>query len=77
MKWEMNMVDFGRWMKAKRKEKHLSQERLSEIILTNKNTISRYETGDRFPPLDVAERIAAVFGAEFILREKGHEEGTD
>ena len=76
MKQEVDSIDFGKWMKAKRKARHITQDRLSEIILTNKNTISRYESGDRLPPLDVAERIAKYFGAELVIREKGNE-GAD
>lgn len=70
MKNIIETIDFGRWMKAKRKKMKLSQEELARIIISNKNTISRYETGDRFPPLDVAEMIVKVLGGEFIILEK-------
>ena len=70
MKNIIETIDFGRWMKAKRKRMKISQEGLARMILSNKNTISRYETGDRFPPLDVAERIVSILGGEFIILEK-------
>lgn len=70
MKNIIETIDFGRWMKSKRKKMKLSQEELARIIISNKNTISRYETGDRFPPLDVAETIVKVLGGEFIILEK-------
>ena len=74
MRREIETVDFGQWQKEQRKKHHVSQEALAEKIASNKNTVSRYETGDRFPPLDVAERIVNYFGAEFVIREKGNEE---
>jgi len=46
---------------------------LAKMIPTNKNTLSRWETGDRLPTLDNAERLAEIFGAELVLREKGYD----
>lgn len=69
MKLEVKMMDFGLWMKEKRKELKLTQEQLSYVVMSNKNTISRYESGDRFPPLDVAERIVTFFGADLVIKE--------
>ena len=73
MRREIETINFGKWMKEHRKRRGISQEDLSEKILTNKNTISRYETSDRFPPLDIAERIVNYFGAELVIREKTNE----
>lgn len=69
MKLEVNVLDFGSWMKSKRKEMKITQEQLARVVISNKNTISRYESGDRFPPLDIAERIVAFFGADLVVRE--------
>ena len=74
MKREIESIDYGKWQKEQRKTHKMSQEQLAEKISSNKNTVSRYETGDRFPPLDVAERVVRVFGAELVIREKGNEE---
>ena len=70
MREEIDLIDFGKWMQRKRKEMNVTQERFGRMVMSNKNTISRYESGDRFPPLDVAERIVSVLGAELVIREK-------
>jgi len=73
MRHEIKSIDFGQWVKAKRKAAGLNQVDLAKMIPTNKNTLSRWETGDRLPTLDNAERLAEIFGAELVLREKGYD----
>lgn len=73
MKREITAIDFGQWIKEKRKAKGMLQGELSRMIPLNKNTLSRYETGDRLPPLDIAERICEILGAELVVREYGQE----
>jgi transcriptional regulator with XRE-family HTH domain len=73
MKREITAIDFGQWIKEKRKAKGMLQGDLSRMIPLNKNTLSRYETGDRLPPLDIAERICEILGAELVVREHGQE----
>ena len=62
-------VDFGTWMKAKRKEKKWSQERLGMKTGYHANSIRRFEQGCQFPPLDMAEKIINVLGAELIIND--------
>ncbi len=71
MKRIIETIDFGEWMKNKRKSMGITQEAFGHMVLSNKNTVSRWETGDRYPTLDVLERIVHVLGAEIIIREKG------
>lgn len=71
MKREVVSVDFGKWVREKRRQAGLKQYELADMIPCNANTLSRYVTGEKIPPLDVAERICEVLGAELIIREKG------
>lgn len=74
MRREIDSIDFGKWIKAKRKEKGWNQLQLARQIPRHPNSITRYETGDDFPPLDVAEKIVSLLGAELVIREKGNDE---
>ncbi len=49
-------------IRNKRIAKSLSQESLAQKIGIDRATISRYETGERNPPLLVAAKIAAALG---------------
>ena len=73
MKREVTTITFGSWLKEKRRAAKKKQYDLAKEIPINANTLSRYETGERLPTLDVAERICELFGAEIIIREKGIE----
>jgi len=44
------------------------------MIPVNKNTFSRYMTGEVIPPLDICEKICRILGAELVIREKGYDE---
>lgn len=72
MKREITSVDFGEWIKEKRRKAGLKQYELARMIPVSADTLSRYVIGDRVPPLDVAEKICEIFGAELIIREKGN-----
>lgn len=73
MKREIQSVAFGEWVAEKRKSAGHKQYEFAKMIPVNKNTLSRYETGEKMPTLDVAERIAELLGAEIVIKEKGHE----
>ena len=45
-------------IKARRLEKNVLQAQLADAIKCDKRTISRYETGDRAPSLEIAFRMA-------------------
>lgn len=45
----MNQEKMGRFLKALRKEKDLTQAELAEIIAVSNRTVSRWETGANAP----------------------------
>ena len=61
--------DFYIWMRNKRLKKSMSQVRLAKKVGVHVNTIIRWESGTQFPTLDMAEKIAEVFGARFSIEE--------
>lgn len=60
------MSDFGRALRAIRRERALSQEELARILGTSKQVISRYENGQRIPKItivrDYANRLGVPLG---------------
>ena len=74
MRQEIVNLDFGRWIKEKRRKAGLKQYELARMIPVNQNTLSRYETGEKLPPLDVVEKICEIFKAELLIREYGTDE---
>ena len=74
MRREVESVDFGQWQKEQRKKHNMRQEDLAKLVNSNASAICQYEKGKMIPSIDVAENIAKVFGAEFVIREKGNEE---
>ena len=52
-------------IKELRNHKGLTQEQLAEIMGVSPKTISRWETGEVTPPLEVLDRIADALGVEF------------
>lgn len=71
MRNEIEMADFGLWIKRKRKERGWNQRELARQIPCCVNQISRYELGELFPRMDEAEKLVSLLGAEFVIREKG------
>jgi len=51
-----------------RKEKNLTQRDLAELIGTKQSNISRLESGNYNPSLDLLNRIALVVGKELEVR---------
>lgn len=74
MKLEITSVELGDWIKRKRLERHMKQYELARLIPVNPNTLSRYVTGEISPTLEIVERIAEIFNAEIVIREKGYDE---
>lgn len=74
MRREVECVEFSEWVKEKRKRKGLAQYQLAKMIPCNKNTLNGYLTGNNRMPLDVAEKLCKILGAELVIREKGYDE---
>ena len=49
-------------LKKIRMERNLQQNELSAALLTDGRTISRYETGERCPNMEMALRLSAYLG---------------
>ena len=62
-------------MKEKRKEMYINQDQLADKINCHASSIGRWERGDDFPKLDVAEQIVKYLGAELVIRETRNETG--
>lgn len=63
----MNQAAIGSFLKELRKEKGLTQEQLAEQFHVNRRTVSRWETGNNLPDLDLLIELSDYYGVE--LRE--------
>lgn len=52
---------FGKRLQWLREKKRISRRVLADFIISSKNSISRYERGERLPDIATASRIAAYF----------------
>ena len=73
MKREITSINFGDWVRMKRKEHNMYQTDLGAKIKCHGNSIGRWERGEDYPPLDIVEQIVKLFGAEIVIRESGYE----
>lgn len=55
-----NQKNFADILKKERESRGLTQEELAKKLDVSKATISLYESGDRYPSLDVLHKIAEV-----------------
>ena len=61
----MNLKEiFGKNVKYYRYKKHITQEKLADLIATNPNYISRLELGKHNPSLSMIDKIASALGIE-------------
>ena len=51
-----------------RKENHLTQQKLAELMGTKQSNISRFERGNYNPTLDFLKRIALAMGKKLEVR---------
>jgi len=56
------MATFGERLKELRKEKDLTLEELAKLFGTTNATLSRYETNQRQPKMDLVRELAEYFG---------------
>ncbi|MBR5094480.1 MAG: helix-turn-helix domain-containing protein [Oscillospiraceae bacterium] len=56
------MARFGEKLKAIRIERHMTQEELARVLGTSKQVISRYETNQRSPKIDIVYGYAERLG---------------
>ena len=55
------MATFSEIFKALRKDKHLTQEQLAEVLEVSPQAISRWETATSYPDITLLPRIAVLF----------------
>lgn len=60
----MNQIKIGAFMKELRKEKGLTQEQLAEQFNVSRRTVSRWETGNNLPELDILIGMADYYEVE-------------
>lgn len=58
---QRKMCVFGEKLQRLREKKQISRRVLADFVQTSKNSISRYERGERMPDLATASRIAEYF----------------
>ncbi|MCQ2515475.1 MAG: helix-turn-helix domain-containing protein [Saccharofermentans sp.] len=63
----MDQEKIGSFMKNLRKEHNLTQEELAEKMFVSRRTVSRWETGNNMPDIEVLIQIADLY--EVDLRE--------
>ncbi len=63
----MDLQKIGMFLKELRKEKGLTQEQLAETLNVSRRTISRWETGNNMPDLDLMVEMADFYQVD--LRE--------
>lgn len=63
----MNQIKIGQFLKELRKEKGLTQEQLAEQFNLSRRTVSRWETGNNMPDLDMLLALADFY--EVDIRE--------
>lgn len=63
----MDQKKIGRFLKELRKEKEMTQEQLAEQFNVSSRTVSRWETGNNMPDLDILIEISDYY--EVDLRE--------
>lgn len=69
----MDQVKAGRFIKALRTEKGLTQEQLAERFGVTRRSVSRWETGSNLPELDILLEMTDFFGVglrELLLGER-------
>lgn len=63
----MNQIKIGNFVRELRKEKNLTQEELAEKFGVARRTVSRWETGNNMPDLDILIEMADFYDVD--LRE--------
>lgn len=60
----MDQSKIGNYLKDLRKEKDLTQEQLAEKLSVSRRTISRWETGNNLPDLDLLIELADFYDVD-------------
>lgn len=71
----MDQVKIGKFIKTLRREKNLTQEQFAEEMNVSRRTVSRWETGNNMPDLDVLIDMADFFDVDLRELINGEKEG--
>lgn len=65
------MAEFGEQLRKAREEKGMTQQSLAEKVYVTRQTVSRWEGGERYPDLVTVKKIAQVLGVDagFLLSD--------
>jgi len=58
----MNIVKFGAYISALRKERDMPQSGLADMLNVTRQAVSKWERGEGFPDISILCEIAALFG---------------
>lgn len=58
----MNTAKIGAFLASLRKEKGLTQEQLGEKMGVSNKTVSRWETGNYLPPVEMMQQLSSFYG---------------
>lgn len=75
----MDMIKTGIFLKELRKERDMTQEQLAEILNVSGRTVSRWETGNNLPDLDVLIELADLYDVDIreLIDGEGKSENMD
>ena len=70
---ELQGNNFGERLLEARKAKKLTREKLAGLANISSKTIANYESGERYPTVDIASRLAAALGVSVanLIGEEG------
>lgn len=79
----MNQKKIGIFLKELRKEKQITQEQLAEYLNVSNRSVSRWETGNNLPDLDILIQLSKYYDVQLIeilegekMKEEKHLETT-
>ncbi len=58
----MDMIKMGNFLAELRKERKLTQAELGEMLGVTNKTVSRWETGNYMPPVEMLEKLSTIYG---------------
>ena len=66
------MAEFGEKLRKAREEKGITQQTLAEKVFVTRQTISRYETGERYPDIIILKQLASVLevSTDYLLGDE-------
>ncbi len=57
----MDLIKIGKFIAKLRKEKHMTQEQLGEVLGVTNKTISRWENGNYMPSIEMLQLLSQTF----------------